>query len=73
MDYYHGVPLPRIASLLVANATPQVDYLLAMNKGAAGSAYLASPNKVLGEGLAHDLKPAADVPLNIEVFHSFHD
>jgi hypothetical protein len=51
---------------LVPNAAPQVNNLLAAMKSAAGSAQLASPNKVLGERLAHGLKAGVDVPLNTE-------
>jgi hypothetical protein len=60
---------PAVASQVRRSACsgyrPYVDDLLAAVKGAAGSAQLVSPNKVLRERLAYDLKAAADVPLNI--------
>ena len=64
VDDHHGVLLPRLAGLLVPNAAPQVDDLLAAMIGAAGAAQLTSPGEVLGKRLAHAFKAAADVPVN---------
>ena len=66
MDHYHGVLLPRFPGLLVSNTAPQVNDLLAVDKGATGSAQLPSPNKVLNERLTHGLEATADAPLNTE-------
>jgi hypothetical protein len=66
VDQHHGVLLPRLTGTLTPNAAPQIDNLLAAVKGAAGSAQLASPNKIIDERLAHGLKATADVPLNTE-------
>ena len=63
VDDDHGVLLPRLARLLVADAAPEVDDLLAAVIGAAGAAQLAPPSEVLGKRLAHGLKAAADVSL----------
>ena len=38
VDEHHGVPLPRLARLLVPDTAPQVDDLLAVVIGAAGAA-----------------------------------
>jgi hypothetical protein len=56
VDDDHGVLLPRLARLLVSDTAPQVDDLLAAMKNAAGSPQLATPNKVLGERLAHSFE-----------------
>ena len=66
VDDHHGVLLPRLARLLVADAAPEVDDLLAAVIGAAGAAQLAAPGEVLGKRLAHGLEAAADVSLDIE-------
>jgi hypothetical protein len=66
VDDHHGVLLPGFAASLVPNAAPQVDDLFTTVIGAAGSAQLVPPNKILGERLAHSLKAGADVPVNTE-------
>ena len=55
----HGSP-----RLLVANAAPEVDDLLAALIGAAGAAQLPAPCEVVGKRLAHGLETAADVPFD---------
>ena len=62
VDDHHGVLLPRLASLLVPDAAPQVDDFLAGTIGAAGAAQFAPPSEVLGEGLAHASKPRLTCP-----------
>ena len=66
MDDHHRVLLPRFSGLLVPDTALEVEDLLTVMKGTAGSTELASPDKVLGEDLANGLKTAADVPLDIE-------
>src|SRR5579859_1553591 len=56
VDDDHGVLLPRLARLLVSDTAPQINDLLAAMKGAAGSPQLATPNKALGERLAHSFE-----------------
>ena len=64
VDEDHGVLLPRLARLLVSNTAPQVDDLLATVKGAASSAQLATPKKVISERFANGFEAWADVPLD---------
>ena len=61
VDDHHGVLLPRLAGLLVANAAPEVDDLLAAVIDTAGAAQLSAPGEVLGERLAHRLEATTDV------------
>ena len=49
VDEHHGVPFPRLARLLVADAAPEIDHLLAANVGAAGATQLTASDKVLGK------------------------
>ena len=64
VDEHHGVLLPQLAGQLVPHTAPQVDHLLAVVIGAAGTAQFAPPSEVLDERLAHRLQATADVPLN---------
>ena len=60
VDDHHRVPLPRLAGLLVSNAAPEVDDLLAALIGTAGAAQLPASSEVLGKRLAHGLEAGAD-------------
>ena len=63
VDDDHRVLLPRLARLLVANAAPEIDDLLAVVIGTAGATQLAASLEVLGKRLAHRLEAATDVSL----------
>jgi hypothetical protein len=58
------VLLPGLACLLVPDAAPEIDDLLAAEVGTTGAAQLAASSKVLGKRLPHCLEAAADVPLD---------
>ena len=64
MDHYHGVLLPGVARLSVADATPEIDDLLAADQDTACSTQFVPLNKVLGECIADSFKTGADVTLN---------
>ena len=64
VDDDHRVPFPRLARLLVADAAPEIDDLLAVVIDAARAAQLAASGEVLGERVAHRLEAAADVPFD---------
>ena len=64
VDDHHGVLLPWLAGLLVADAAPEIDDLLAAMIDTAGAAQLPAPGEVLGECLAHCLEARTDVPVD---------
>ena len=59
----HRVPFPRVARLLVSDAAPEVDDLLAVLIGTAGAAQLTASSKVLGKRRTHRFKATTDVSL----------
>ena len=63
VDDDHRVLLPRFARLLVADAAPEVDDLLAVAIGTAGATQLTASGEVLGKRLAHRFKATTDVSL----------
>ena len=64
VDEDHGVLLPRLARLLVADAAPEIDDLLAPVVRAAGAAQLAASREVLRKGVAHAFEAGTDVSFN---------
>ena len=60
---HHRVTLPRLASFFVTNPAPEVDDLLAVNVGTAGTTELVPVDEVLGKYLADRLKATTDVSL----------
>jgi hypothetical protein len=64
VEDHHGVPLPRFAGALVANASPEIDDLLAAVIDAAGAAQLAASREVLDERLVDPLEAPADLALD---------
>ena len=53
--------LPGLARLLVSDAAPEVDDLLAAMIRTARAAQFPAPGEVVGKRLAHGLKTTADV------------
>ena len=72
VDDDHRVPFPRFARLLVSNAAPEIDDLLAAEIDTAGATQLTASSKVLGERVAHRFKAATDVSLYMEVCDGTH-
>jgi hypothetical protein len=64
MDYHHRVALPRLVRLLVADAAPEIDDLLAEVVRRARAAQFSAAGEVLLEHLADDLEAATDVTLD---------
>jgi hypothetical protein len=69
VDDHHRASLPWFACLLVPDAAPEVDDLLAAAKRTASAAQLPASRKVLGKGFVHSLEAAADVPFDQDAFH----
>jgi hypothetical protein len=63
VDDHHGVLLPRIAGLLVADTAPEVDDLVAARIRTAGASQLSPSSEVVSKRLAHGIEAAADVSL----------
>jgi thiol-disulfide isomerase/thioredoxin len=71
VHHHHGVLLPGLTGVLVSNAAPQVNDLLATLIGTAGAAQFTPPNEVLYESLAYCLEATADVPLNTQAVRGY--
>ena len=56
VDDHHGVPLPRLGRLAVANAAPEIDDLLAVAVGAARAAELTPADEVGDKCVPHSLE-----------------
>src|SRR5438132_1341675 len=67
VHHYHGVLLPRLASRLVPNTSPQVDDFFAMTVHAARPANFLSTGEVLDKRISHGLEALADASLNSSV------
>jgi len=60
----HGVLLPKLASRLVPNTSPQVDDFFAMTVHATRPADFFSTGEVLDERISHGLEALADASMN---------
>jgi hypothetical protein len=61
VDEHHGVLLPRLARLLVPDAAPEIDDLLASMIGAAGAPQFPTSSEVVGKGVAYGANARTDV------------
>jgi hypothetical protein len=65
VDDHHGVALPRLGRLPVANAAPEIDDLLTPAVGAARAAELPATRKVVDKCVPHSLESGADVAVDV--------